>query len=56
MFGKLKCWYHGGHLRGKAIKRTGMGADGQTLHTVYQCPRCHATWTRKVKRIEKAAA
>ena len=53
LIGKILCalprWAGGGHRRGEFVKRVGIGADGKTDTVVYQCPRCHATWTRKVK-------
>jgi hypothetical protein len=57
--GKLQCWWAGKHLRGKKIGRRQLdknpenGWDGFT--NIYQCPRCLATWTRKVKAKQVSA-
>jgi transposase-like protein len=42
-FGKLICFF-GGHKRGKRIN-----PREQEGFAEYRCPRCAATWTRKVK-------
>ena len=47
MIGKLLCKLFG-HKRGKKV--SGMGLDDGTLFRSYACPRCAATWTRKVRR------
>lgn len=57
MFGKLICRFRG-HLRGKLVKRESLDKRAeQELESRYRahyaCPRCGATWTRKIKRIEK---
>ena len=55
MIARLICWYKG-HKRGKRILR--MISGGTVEHngvpvkageSLYECPRCKATWTRKVK-------
>ena len=46
MIGKLMCKLFG-HKRGKKIGEQG-SAEGVTA--TYECPRCSATWTRKVRR------
>lgn len=45
MIARLKCLIFG-HKRGKFIQEDA-GADG--THRGFRCPRCKATWTRKVK-------
>jgi hypothetical protein len=52
MLGKLICWMLG-HKRGKKfgsrqLDKLSNNGNG-TWATVYQCPRCGAQWTRKVK-------
>jgi predicted Zn-ribbon and HTH transcriptional regulator len=44
MLNKLICWLKG-HKRGK---NCGVLPDDPLLN-YFQCPRCKATWTRKVK-------
>ena len=50
MIARLKCWLWG-HKRGKRIFSTGgaIGTEPLPNEAMYQCPRCKATWTRKVK-------
>lgn len=43
---KLKCRISG-HKRGKRIGQA-TSSNGKTFND-FQCPRCTATWTRKVK-------
>jgi hypothetical protein len=50
---RLRCRMFG-HLRGKRMLRVAMPVGTQNNVIGYQCPRCGATWTRKVKA--KAAA
>lgn len=46
LLAKMQC-YFAGHKRGK---RTGIyGANALAGHVDYQCARCKARWTRKVK-------
>ena len=42
MIGKLKCWLFG-HKRGKRVP------NPTRVFIWYRCPRCNATWSRKVK-------
>lgn len=46
MIGKLLCKVFG-HKRGRNVGAQGDPANG--VVRVYACPRCTATWTRKVK-------
>lgn len=48
MISKLKCWLFG-HKRGKRVVYTvgGPESDGERE---YECPRCEATWTRKIRK------
>lgn len=48
MINRLLCRLFG-HKRGKRVVYTvgGPEADGERE---YQCPRCEATWTRKIRR------
>ena len=51
-FGGFVCALKG-HRRGKLVDVTyDTGADGRPLHTIglrfFRCPRCGATWERKV--------
>ena len=58
MFNKLICWLKG-HKRGTRISPMVVGLgngvtypatlDGSDGLKVFKCPRCGATWTRKVK-------
>lgn len=56
ILGRLWCWA-AGHRRGKLVANVGIGVyTGQPrphLRT-FQCPRCSATWTRKVKAAKVA--
>ncbi len=47
MINFLKCMF-GYHGRGKPTGET-RSAGGNTIARSYKCPRCTATWTRKVK-------
>jgi hypothetical protein len=47
IFGWLICKVKGKHKRGK-IQRDEMFGDKSVVRT-YACPRCGATWTRKVR-------
>lgn len=47
MTGWIKCLFLG-HKKGKATAET-KHADGKTILRSYKCPRCPATWSRKVK-------
>ena len=48
MLGKLLCWIVG-HKRGKRVGRTAdFGGSSVEDAAVFECPRCGATWTRKV--------
>lgn len=56
--GKVICAIKRKHLRGKLLKvqyldKTPGGQNYVRAH--YGCPRCGAEWTRKVRRIERAA-
>jgi len=51
IFGKLICWMMG-HKRGKRVPRI---AEANQNWQTYRCPRCAATWTRKVKGPIKVA-
>lgn len=52
---KLLCmlpkWLWGGHKRGKRVLYVvgGPESDGERE---YQCPRCDATWTRKIRKAK----
>ena len=50
LFGKLICRIKG-HRRGKRVVYTvgGPESDGERE---YQCPRCEATWTRKLRKAK----
>lgn len=52
MIAKLKCWLFG-HKRGKRVVYTvgGPESDGERE---YECPRCEATWTRKIRKPKAA--
>lgn len=45
MISRLICWFKG-HKRGKRVAFAGDTAD---MGKRFQCPRCKATWFRKVK-------
>lgn len=47
MIARLKCWLWG-HKRGKRVVYT-VGVPESDGQREYQCPRCKAIWTRKVK-------
>ena len=55
MVGKLICWVTRKHKRGKRLQLVD-GNIPQLLPnaTLYECPRCHATWTRKRAKKEQA--
>lgn len=44
MIAKLICWWKG-HRRGRRVPPLRVG----TATTLFQCPRCHATWSRRTK-------
>ena len=44
---RLICWIYG-HKRGKRTAASD-SVERETGHAIYCCPRCGATWTRKVK-------
>lgn len=46
MFSKLVCWWYG-HKRGKRLTETATTSSDMRI-VQYECPRCKATWTRKV--------
>lgn len=46
MIARLKCWLFG-HKRGKRLLM--VTTTSTVLVNTYECPRCKATWTRKVK-------
>ena len=50
---KLPRWMGGGHKRGKRvgyeIKQHEDGGTVLTGKAAYRCPRCGATWTRKLR-------
>ena len=48
MIARLKCWWSG-HKRGKRVRITIEGEPGVMVTNQVECPRCKATWTRKVK-------
>jgi hypothetical protein len=52
MLGKIICslprWLGGGHRRGRRVADVLGTLQGQGLFYL-QCPRCGATWTRKIK-------
>lgn len=47
---KLWCYFFG-HRRGRRVVYTigGPECDGERE---YQCPRCEATWTRKIRKAK----
>jgi hypothetical protein len=47
IFDKLTCWATG-HKRGKRLTETTVTFSDPNI-VQYECPRCHATWTRKCK-------
>ena len=54
ILGKLLCWIAGKHKRGVRLKPTDpphVPGDQNVIR--FQCGRCKATWTRKVKREAK---
>ena len=51
MFGKLICFFKGHKRRVLDL----LMSVGEKHHVnLYRCPRCHATWTRKIKAKEGA--
>jgi len=54
---RIPRWLGGGHLRGKrCLVSTTPAAIYAAGKTMYQCPRCHATWTRKIKQSKSKDA
>jgi hypothetical protein len=60
LLGKLRCWWSGEHLRGRLIDvvsvLNGKYEQIPTQERTYECPRCKARWSRRVKRFPKAQA
>lgn len=50
MIARLICWWKG-HKRGKRVVYTvgGPESDGERE---YECPRCGATWIRKIRKAK----
>lgn len=61
MIGKLVCWWKGKHKRGKPKLWRGPTLEGTDMKhgepivgpkgTLFECPRCKATWTRPAKKV-----
>jgi hypothetical protein len=50
MIGKLICLIKRKHKRGKRVTDLpGIAASCAMGHELFRCPRCGATWSRKVK-------
>jgi transposase-like protein len=53
MFGRLQCFFFG-HKRGKRCVGGGWMTDGEQWQR-YQCRRCGAQWTRKIRPAKEPA-
>lgn len=50
----LPRWLGGGHRRGKAHSLIRAQGTDQVTAKMFICPRCEATWTRKIKKAKAA--
>lgn len=48
LIARLKCWRYG-HQRGRRMSEVTFTSTTPLNH--FECPRCKATWTRKVKAV-----